>query len=57
MVKQKQRSLLPKKVRFTNTEVIELVSKYGLKGTYKQLYDALRHIRALEALGFTVTKK
>lgn len=53
----KQKSLLPKKVRFSNTEVMEVGVKYGVKGTYKQVYDVLRAIRFLEGLGFTISKK
>lgn len=57
MAKRKQTSLVEKKSRFTNTEVIQFGAKYSVKGTYKQVYDVLRAVRFVEAAGFVVTKK
>lgn len=55
--KSRQTSLIEPKPRFTNTEVLQAAQDYGLKGTYAQVYAALRSIRTIEAMGLVVSAK
>lgn len=54
--KSVQTSLIEKASRFSHTEVLQFASEHDLRGDYKQVYDALRAVRKVEALGFVVTK-
>lgn len=51
-----QTSLIERGSRFSHTEVLQFANEHGLKGDYKQVYNALRAVRYVEALGFTVSK-
>lgn len=55
--KPRQTSLIEKKPRLSNTDVLILMQEHDVKGTYQEVYAIAKAKMFLESKGFSVSKK